>query len=80
MKSGILALAILATTLTTGARADLNYPWCAQYGGDGGALNCGFSTYAQCMATVSGTGGFCEQNTTYVPIAPAVHSTRKRRS
>jgi Protein of unknown function (DUF3551) len=44
----------------------IEYPWCAQYGGmaDGGR-NCGFSTLAQCMATVSGIGGGCERNLFY---------------
>ena len=44
------------------------YPWCAVYGGRaGGASNCGFSTWQQCMATVSGIGGFCEPNQFYNP-------------
>jgi hypothetical protein len=41
------------------------YPWCARYGGgsDGpGVPSCGFTTRAQCLAAVSGTGGYCEQN------------------
>jgi hypothetical protein len=43
------------------------YPWCAQYGGmgGGGGRNCGFVSYAQCLATVSGVGGFCERNQFY---------------
>jgi hypothetical protein len=44
------------------------YPWCAQYSGrSGGASNCGFSTWNQCMATVSGIGGFCVPNQFYNP-------------
>lgn len=44
------------------------YPWCAVYSGDaGGASNCGFSTLAQCRATVSGIGGSCEPNQFYNP-------------
>ena len=34
--------------------------WCAHYGGTGGT-NCGFHSYEQCQAAVSGTGGFCDQ-------------------
>lgn len=46
--------------------AAIEYPWCAQYSGrGGGGRNCGFSTYSQCMATVSGIGGFCERNSFY---------------
>jgi hypothetical protein len=54
--------ATLATLLvsTVGAQAA---PWCAQYGGrGGGGTNCGFYSFAQCMAAVSGTGGFCTRN------------------
>lgn len=44
------------------------YPWCAVYGGrGGGGTNCGFRTWQQCMATVSGIGGFCEPNQFYNP-------------
>ena len=61
MKLVLFAVAILAAAavLTTPAKAQ-NYPWCAQYSGRalGGAQNCGFVSFAQCMATVSGIGGF----------------------
>jgi hypothetical protein len=39
-----------------------NYPWCAQYGTSNGGTNCGFASYRQCMAAISGNGGFCERN------------------
>jgi hypothetical protein len=45
-----------------------NYPWCSQYSGSmGGSMNCGFTTYEQCQANVSGIGGFCIRNDTYQP-------------
>jgi len=37
-------------------------PWCANYGTRGGASNCGFHTFEQCMAAKSGMGGFCDRN------------------
>ena len=48
-------------------RAEITYPWCAQYGGSrgGGGRNCGFWTYQQCQQTVWGTGGFCQVNAMY---------------
>jgi Protein of unknown function (DUF3551) len=50
----------------TGTAVADPYRWCAIYGGeDGGGTNCGFVTNAQCMAAVSGTGGFCNQNVFY---------------
>ena len=60
-----IALACAWTAIAvTPAAAAIEYPWCAQYGWKGGR-NCGFSTYQQCMATVSGIGGFCERNQFY---------------
>ena len=42
-----------------------NYPWCAYYDMFQGATNCGFSTFQQCMAAVSGVGGNCGPNPQY---------------
>jgi hypothetical protein len=63
-----LGLAIGACAVGTSAKAQ-NYPWCAYYGGGqgGGGTNCGFVTFEQCMATLSGMGGWCNRNTQYVP-------------
>jgi hypothetical protein len=44
-----------------------NYPWCARYAKDGGGESCGFTTFDQCLADVSGVGGYCARNTQYVP-------------
>jgi len=55
------------------------YPWCAVYSGDaGGASNCGFTTWDQCMATVSGIGGSCEPNQFYNPGRSVAHSRKRR--
>jgi hypothetical protein len=69
MKPYVIAAGLLtATVLTSLPAAAQNYPWCASYGGrDGGGTNCGFVTREQCMATISGMGGFCDLNTQYVP-------------
>jgi hypothetical protein len=66
MRKTFLALAglLLAVLLHTGSAHAQSYPWCAQYSGDVGGQNCGFSTLQQCRATVSGIGGFCYENTT----------------
>jgi hypothetical protein len=34
--------------------------WCAHYG-SGNGTNCGFHSYEQCQAAISGNGGFCSQ-------------------
>jgi hypothetical protein len=78
----LIIVGVIATAASIGTCAQAqNYPWCAQYGnGAGGARNCGFTTFAQCQEDVSGIGGFCEQNNTYVaPTAPALHRATKRR-
>jgi Protein of unknown function (DUF3551) len=68
----ILATAALALlTLLTGTAAAREYAWCAHYNDETGARNCGFSTVEQCRATVSGAGGFCHQNPSFVPSAAA---------
>ena len=69
--SAILTSAALLAPTVSEAQI---YPSCAQYGGmsGGGGRNCGFASYAQCMATVSGVGGFCERNSFYTgPQRPA---------
>jgi hypothetical protein len=67
-----IALATAAALTAAAPAHAIEYPWCAQYGrhGDGGR-NCGFVNYAQCMATVSGIGGFCEPNSFYKGPPPA---------
>ena len=70
MRSLLLLLGIVTASAAVSSHASAqNYPWCAVYGGadSGGASNCGFTTFGQCMATLSGMGGFCNRNTLYVP-------------
>ena len=67
--SVLFALAALAAldVFTPSVGQAEPYPWCAQYSGGrgGGGRNCGFATLEQCMATISGIGGFCEPNLFY---------------
>ena len=73
MKLSLFILGIIAGTIGISVRAEAqNYPWCAQYSGDfGGTVNCGFVSVAQCMATVTGMGGFCVPNNLYQPPVAA---------
>ncbi len=59
MRTVSLVSIILATLSlsTIGAQAAT---WCAHYGGQG-ATNCGFHSFEQCEAAISGNGGFCSQ-------------------
>ena len=68
MKAALAGAAIaLAIALGGGeARAQyLNYPYCAVF--DRSTTSCAFDTFAQCLATISGRGGYCYQNTAYQP-------------
>jgi hypothetical protein len=56
--AGALAMAALAQAGSTAQARE--YPWCARYGWT--TYNCGFDTYNQCLATISGVGGYCERN------------------
>jgi hypothetical protein len=68
MKAGfcLLGLTLAIVAMGTPAQAQ-NYPWCAFYTGPFSATNCGFATYQQCLATISGVGGYCQPNTMYRP-------------
>jgi hypothetical protein len=63
--AGSLGLALLALPAAAEAR---EYPWCAQYSWSN--YNCGFVTFQQCLATISGVGGFCKQNPRYAGPPP----------
>lgn len=65
MKAVFLTLGLLIAAATS-AQAQ-NYPWCAYYGNGNRGTNCGFVSFEQCMADVSGIGGFCQRNTMYRP-------------
>ena len=56
-----------------------NGGWCAEYNMGGGATNCGFATFQQCMAAVSGVGGSCGPNPMYQPAPGPYPSTRHPR-
>ncbi len=69
MKRPPVLLAILLGMVAAAAPSEAqDYPWCALYAKDGDT-HCFFMSYEQCMATVSGIGGFCQH--VAVPAAPA---------
>jgi len=64
MRSIVMTVITLAALSMTGTGARADGPWCA-YDFRGGT-NCGFHSYAQCMANISGIGGNCAPNPNYV--------------
>ncbi len=75
---GTLAAIVCAAIIcgTKPAKAQ-EYPGCASYNVWQGATNCGFVTYQQCLATISGVGGSCGANPRYLgPPPPAPRRPR----
>jgi hypothetical protein len=71
MRRSIIALGALITAagifhMASPARAEINYPVCRTYGGEGGvSTRCDFTTLEQCQATSAGIGGSCNMNPYY---------------
>ena len=74
-----LLVAVVGAAPTSFAQSAYDYPWCAIYGGRAGlgAQSCYYATYAQCMATMSGIGGYCTRSPYY--RGPEVRSERRYR-
>jgi hypothetical protein len=71
MRSPILSLfmitaALLCEMQATSAQSPYSYPWCShQTAGRGDTTSCYFTSYQQCMTTISGIGGYCYQSPYY---------------
>ncbi len=50
--------------------------WCAYY--RGGGINCGFRTFEQCQATISGVGGICNSATAQPERTPPARNQPSR--
>jgi hypothetical protein len=67
MRNAILAMlasmsAGAATIAGPTAAAAFDYPWCVQGRGVGVPGDCSYTSYAQCMASASGRGLYCNIN------------------
>ena len=66
----VMALMVAASSFAPrGANAETYYPWCAYY--SAWSYSCGFTTFRQCLATISGAGGACRPNPYAAPAADA---------
>ena len=63
MRSTMLSLVVLGAVAgglgVARAQSAYDYPWCAVYANRSGATACYYASYAQCMATIRGIGGYC---------------------
>ena len=75
----VALLALVAAMVAQPATA-IEYPWCADYSEDTSGTNCGFSTLAQCQATVHGVGGQCRENLFYQGPVVAQPTRPKKRA
>ncbi|HSV24973.1 MAG TPA: DUF3551 domain-containing protein [Xanthobacteraceae bacterium] len=82
----VIAAALLSETLASNAQSAYSYPWCAIYGGGesgggGGATSCYFTSWQQCMTTLSGIGGLCVGSPYYhaQPTPPPHRASAKLR-
>src|SRR6266513_2118496 len=58
----VLAAAGAATIAGSGPAAAIDYPYCVQGRGVGIPGDCSYSSYAQCLASASGRGLYCNLN------------------
>jgi hypothetical protein len=57
--SALMALAAgAAGTVPAKAQSAYDYPWCAVYTNRSGAQACYYASYAQCIRTMRGIGGY----------------------
>ena len=73
------AVAVAVLLLWADQAAAQDYPYCAMRGGRGASENCGYATLAQCRATVSGAGGFCQVNPRFFAAYGPVDESAPRR-
>jgi len=79
MRSILAAAALLLAAgglIGTGTAEARDYPWCSRAANSDFNPSCGFTSYAQCMATVSGLGGDCIRNPF---LAPGTEEQQRRR-
>lgn len=63
MRNLLLALAAVAAAVATSAPAAAQVDaWCVQGRDEGIPGDCSYASYAQCMASASGRGAYCNVN------------------
>jgi hypothetical protein len=68
--------ALLGEIQAAASQSPYSYPWCSKQR-ESWATSCYFTSYQQCMTTISGIGGYCYQSPYYHALAAA--AVRRRR-
>lgn len=76
-----LVATVLAGVVTVTPAAARDYPWCARGGEYDYPGECAYSTYEQCLASVSGRLLYCDRNprTGYGEVQPSPQTQPYRR-
>jgi hypothetical protein len=71
----VFTAAFAGAPQTASAQPPSAYAWCAKYYTRGTPTSCYYASRGQCMATVSGIGGYCYLNPGYrgVAVSPWRH-------
>ena len=67
LQASLIVSVLLAAGNASYAQSAYDYPWCAVYSGRaaGGAMSCYYTSFGQCMQTMSGIGGYCMRSPYY---------------
>jgi uncharacterized protein DUF3551 len=80
MRMFLAAAALLLAASASDRATAVEYPWCAHYDAGNGGINCGFTSLAQCRASLSGNGGECQRNYAYTgPTQEPLAQPRRQR-
>ena len=77
----LIAAALLGELQSAAAQSPTSYPWCAKYFESWtiGATSCYFTSYQQCMTTMSGIGGLYFKSPYYHGVPPDARVPPRRR-
>jgi hypothetical protein len=66
LSTSLVVAGLAAMTMSAAAQSPTSYPWCARTAKmDSGGTSCYFTSYRQCMTTLSGLGGYCFESPYY---------------
>ena len=74
----LVAVALSCAPQGASAQSAYSYQWCSYDVGRSGQFSCYFSSFQQCIATISGIGGLCVSSPYYHPPQPV--ASRQRRA
>jgi hypothetical protein len=61
----LVGATVLGSATPSFAQSAYDYPWCALRGSRSGGQSCYFTSYRQCMDSLSGIGGSCIRSPYY---------------